>query len=131
MSRPLPDLDEAARRGLEVKRHVDALGGYQAAVAALIAVGVGIRWDSLRRYVRAERLAPDDILAALDRLAADKPRWIIGRDTGNRHRWVVHMHRPRFFARVTKGRISAIEWIDPQPPARPHGMLIADALAQV
>jgi hypothetical protein len=128
VSRPLPNPDEAARRGVEVERHVAALGGYQAAVAALASIDVTIRWDSLRRYVRGERVAPDDILTALDQLATDRPRWLIGRDE-NRGRWLAHMHKPRFFARVSEGKISAIDWIDEKPAARPHGMLIAEAEA--
>lgn len=130
MARPLPDLDQAAARGREVETFIDALGGYQAAARALEAAGYPIRWDSLRRYVRGERVAPDDILDKLREMASSRPRWITGRDE-KRQRWIVHLHRPRFAARIADGKLAAIDWIDEKPPARRHGMLIADAEAQI
>ena len=130
MAPPLPDLDLAAARGEEVARLIASLGGLKAAERALMADGTPIRWESLRRYVRGERVAPNDIMAALSRLAADKPRWIIGRDQ-KRGRWIVHLHKPRFAARIVDGDIGNVDWIDDKPTAHRHGMLLSEAKAMI
>lgn len=125
MARPLPDLKEAARRGAIVARHVAALGGLKPTERALIAADCPLRYETLRDYIRAVRVAPDDVMAALEALVGNRPKWLRQKIDGQI--WIVHLYQPPFAACFVDGEPTAVQWFTGAPAARQHGQLIKAA----
>lgn len=132
MPRPLPDPKEAARRGKIVAALIGELGGKAAASRALGAAGLRAPTpDTLYKYVNGALAAPEGLIADLQSLCDDRPRWLTARD-GKRRLWLIHNHAPGFTARIVNGDLADIRWHSGEPPpARAMGDLLKAASAQI
>ncbi len=108
---------------------IDALGGLSAAGTALREAGIAGA-GSLKRFRRGDAPAPDDLMAAMRRMIAERPRWLMARDD-KRRPWIVHNHAPAFSARIVDGDLRDVVWHAGQPPTRVHGILLKEARAHL
>lgn len=81
----------------------------------------GLPADKAVRILVDLGLKPEDIADYLPR-----DEWAIAQ--GEQHHYVLHLHKPRFCARITENnQLTEIVWFSKQPPSRPAERLIASA----